>query len=234
MRNCLEIVLAAVLIASAPATVLAQQPASQPPPQPGQLPPGQPAVTTRLPDTITATPLTTREKFSYRVIQSFGLRGFVGSAFAAGIAQWDDSPHAWGQGAEGYGLRYGSAFGSNLVRQSFAWGVESALHDDPRYFPSIDKQSGKRRFANAIKQVFLTKRDSGHDQFAYARFISAFGAGQFVNVWQPKDNNSFTDGLERGVISIGADAAYNLLQEFVPFTRPSSLRHNKPGAPTTP
>ena len=236
MHNRMLTALAGVLFVSAPAATLAQQSAqSYAPPQPGQL--ARPAQQTRshlLCDTVSASPLTIREKFDYRVVQSFGLKGFLGSALSAGVAQWDDSPHRWGQGAEGYGLRYGSSFGANVSRQSFAWVLESALHEDPRYFPSVDKQNRKQRFLNALKQVLITRKDSGADGFAYSRFISAFGAGQFVNVWQPRGNNSVTDGLERGVISLGGDAAYNLLQEFFPFTRPIALRSHKPTAPTTP
>ncbi len=184
-----------------------------------------------LPDTVSASPLTPADKFDYRVIQSFGLKGFLGSGLSAAIGQWHDSPGRWGQGAEGYGLRYGSSFGTNISRQSFAWALESALHEDPRYFPSVDKQNGKQRFINALKQVLVTKKDSGDAEFAYARVISAFGAGQFVNVWQPRSNNSITHGLQRGIVSIAGDAAYNLLQEFFPFTRPVALRNGKPSAP---
>lgn len=242
MQKRMLTVFAGLLALAAPAALLAHDIAAEdPPPQPGQLAqpeqaphPGQVVVASKLPYTLTATPLTTREKFSYRVIQSFGLKGFLGSALSAGISQWDDSPHEWGQGAEGYGLRYGSSFGANLTRQTFSWGLESALHEDSRYFPSVDKRNKKQRLANALKQVFLTKKDDGTAGFAYARVASAFGAGQFVNVWQPKSNNSFSDGLERFVISLGGDAGYNLLQEFFPFARPIALRHNKPSAPTTP
>jgi hypothetical protein len=34
------------------------------------------------------------------------------------------------------------------------------------------------------------------------------------------------DGLVRGTISLGGDFGYNLLQEFLPFTRPHTLRHH--------
>src|SRR5689334_16054698 len=35
------------------------------------------------------------------------------SAASAGIGQWRDSPEEWGQGAQGFGKRYASSFGSN-------------------------------------------------------------------------------------------------------------------------
>ena len=213
--------------------MLAQRSASSDTPtQPGQL--ALPAQQDKLPDTISAVPFTIREKFDYRVVQSFGLRGLVGAALSAGVGQITNTPHEWGQGLEGYALRYGSSFGGNVSRQSFSWVLESAFHEDPRYFPSEDKQDAKERLVNALKQAFLTKTDRGGDEFAYARFISAFGAGQFVSLWLPRSDSTVAKGLQRGAISIGADAAYNVLQELFPFTRPRSLRSQKPTAPTTP
>jgi hypothetical protein len=102
--------------------------------------------------------------------------------------------------------------------------LESAFHEDPRYFPSEDKPK-KQRLVNALKQVIICKNDSGRSEFAYARVFSSFGAAQFVNVWQPASTGSVGDGIKRGFIGLGADAAYNVMQEFLPFTRPISLRH---------
>jgi len=98
------------------------------------------------------------------------------------------------------------------------------LHEDPRYFPSKDK-SMKLRALNAAKQTIFAKNDNGSDTFAYARVFSDFGSAQFVNIWQPKSTGSVSNGLVRGLIGLGVDAAYNFMQEFVPFTRPRSLRH---------
>ncbi len=223
-----------LILASGPAAMLAQQTGSpDTPPQPGQLSqPSQPA--TKLPDTISAAPFTVRDKFDYRVVQSFGLRGVFGSFLSATVGQAMNAPHEWGQGAEGYALRYGSSFGGNLTRQTFSWTLESAFHEDPRYFPAEAGRTKKQRLLNALEQSIITKNDRGGSEFAYARFISAFGAGQFENIWLPRSDNSVAHGLQRGAISIAGDAGYNLLQEFIPFTRPISLRHRKPRTSTTP
>ena len=202
-----------------------------PPPQPGQVQrpsqapqPGEPPASLRIPNTQSAPPFTVRDKFGYRVVQTFGLRGFVSAAISAGFGQGLDSPKEWGGGVEGYADRYGSAFAGNLSRQTFAWMLESAFHEDPRYFPSEDK-SMKLRALNALKQVIVCKNDDNRPSFAYARVFSDFGAGQLVNVWQPRSTGTVGDGFKRSFIGLGADAAYNLMQEFVPFTRPHSLRH---------
>lgn len=198
------------------------------PAQPGQLahPPGQSQTGSleQLPNTVSAPPFTVRDKFDYRVVQSFGARGFVGAFIGAAIGQARNSPHEWGQGVAGFSERYGSGFAGNLSRQSFAFVLESAFHEDPRYFASEDR-SRKYRAINALKQVIICKTDSGKSELAYARLFSDFGAGQFDNIWQPKSTGSVRSGFVRSVIGLGADAAYNFMQEFLPFTRPRSLRH---------
>ncbi len=178
----------------------------------------------KLPNTIAAPPLTIGDKFDYRVVQSFGLRGFVGAGIAAAIGQGSGTPSEWGGGVEGFAKRYGSGFAGNLSRQSFSFVIESALHEDPRYFPS-EGQPFKMRVLNSLKQVIVCKTDQGESSFAYGRVISAFGSAQFVNVWQPPGNGTVSKGLLRGVYGLGGDFAYHLMQEFIPFTRPRSLRH---------
>jgi len=201
----------AAILAHGQSSTAGQQ--SGPPPQPGQLP-----------ETVAAPSFTVADKFSYRVVQSFGARGFVGAAIGGAIGQARNSPREWGQGVVGFADRYGSGFGGNLSRQTFAFVLESAFREDPRYFPSEEKNK-KERAVNALKQSVLCKTDDGGTSLAYARMFSAFGAGFLTNVWQPKSTSSVGDGFKRGFISLGADTAYNFMQEFLPFTRPISLRH---------
>src|SRR5215213_9597308 len=40
------------------------------------------------------------------------------TAFSAGINQWRDNPEEWEQGASGYGKRFASSFGRNVIRQT--------------------------------------------------------------------------------------------------------------------
>ncbi len=51
--------------------------AAQTPQQPGQVPQQTP-----LPNTVSAPPFTESDKFDFRLVQSFGLRGFMGAAIA--------------------------------------------------------------------------------------------------------------------------------------------------------
>jgi hypothetical protein len=143
-----------------PALGQSSQEPTPPPPQPGQVqPPGAPPPALQIPNTQSAPPFTVRDKFDYRVVQSFGFRGFVGAAIGSAIGQADNSPKEWGQGVGGFAERYGSGFAGNASRQTFAWVLESAFREDPRYFASEDK-NGKQRVLNALKQVTVAARIS--------------------------------------------------------------------------
>lgn len=176
-------------------------------------------------NSMTAPPLTVGGKFQYRVIDEFSVRGVIGNLAGAGLGQFTNTPGEWGQGWGAYGERYASGFGSTLSRQVFAFTLETALHEDPRYFPSTETTFGAR-VKHALKYALITHTDSGDDRFAYSRVISAFGSGQLVNVWQPKSTGSVSDGLERGIITLGVDAGFNLAQEFIPFFRPKPFRRH--------
>jgi hypothetical protein len=178
----------------------------------------------QLPNPISVPPLTVGDKFKYRIVGSFSLRGLLGNLVGAAIGQSTNTPSEWGQGWGAYAERYASGLGGTLSRQAFAFTLESVLHEDPRYFPSEEKIKGAR-IKNVLKSVVITRTDSGNDRFAYGRVISAFGSGQLVNAWQPRSTGHVSDGIERAFIVLGVDAGFNLMQEFFPFTRPKPLRH---------
>jgi hypothetical protein len=174
--------------------------------------------------TMTANPLSVAEKLDYRLVQSFVLHGFAGAVFGAAIGQERDVPREWGKGWGAYATRYASDLGTDLSRQSMEFVLESALHEDPRYFPSEEK-GFRARMKNVLLQTVVTRTDSGKETFAWARMGSAFAAGEFANVWQPPSTATPGRGLTRGCVMLGSDLAYNFLQEFVPFVRPRSMRH---------
>lgn len=166
--------------------------------------------------------LSEKDKFSYTILNLVALRGISGAAIGAGFEELGNTPKEWHRDGEGYGLRAASTFGGALTRQTLNLAFVSALHEDPRYFP-LDHGPKYMRLWSAIRQTFVTRTDSGKATFAYGSVASAFATGQIVGLWQPPSNNSATDGVERGFIGLGVDAAVNLLYEFFPKTRPKEI-----------
>jgi hypothetical protein len=168
-------------------------------------------------------PLNVAQKFNYRVIQAFGPRGLLDAGLGAALDQARNEPREWGGGARAFGERFGSSFGAHLSSQSMEFILESALHEDPRYFPSSQKAFGAR-MKHALLATVVTRTDSGTQRIAVAKIASAFGTGQLVNVWQPPSTGSAGDGLKRTGFIFAEHAAWNVAQEFIPRLRAKSLR----------
>ena len=125
-----------------------------------------------IPSSGLAQPLTALgviDKLSYHLKQSAGPLALVGAAAYAGILQEADTPSEWGQGASGYGKRFGSTVACSGVHSALAFGLDSTLHEDPRYFLSA---SGGfwRRTGHAFRGMILTHTDKGTEALAIWRF----------------------------------------------------------------
>ena len=186
-----------------------------------------PPVPGLLADTLTAKKLTPGEKFHIRVIEQCGPGVLVGSAIGAAFFQASNTPRQWGQGWGAFAERTASLYGTAISYQAFTLGLETVLREDPRYFPSTQK-SVKLRLWSVLKQSLVVKQDNGHPSFAFARVGGAFASGFLTNSWQPHGYGGVGDGLSLGGINLLGQAGFNLVQEFLPFTRNSHFRRQRP------
>jgi Carboxypeptidase regulatory-like domain len=168
---------------------------------------------TYIPD---AAPLTPRQKFGLAWKSmvdpvTFGLTGAI-----AGLQQAQNDFSGYGQGAEGYGRRYGAAYGDMLTSTLIGSAIlPSLLKQDPRYFY---KGTGTKRsrLLYAIANSVICKGDNGHWQANYSAIIGGLAAGGISNLYYPaKDREGAELTFENALIGIGATAAANVLQEFV-------------------
>src|SRR5690242_8784510 len=91
-------------------------------------------------------PQSSADRFNDYVFAMVGPFVIVAEGASAGIQQWRDSPHEWGQGGSGYGKRLGNNMAYNGVRQTISYGLAEALHEDNRYFKSKKQGFGGRLF----------------------------------------------------------------------------------------
>jgi hypothetical protein len=184
-----------------------------------------------------AAPLHPRQKFELAWKATvdpvnFGLVGAV-----AGIQQASNSFSGYGQGAQGFGKRYGAAY-ADLVTGTFIGGaiLPSLLKQDPRYFYK-GTGSLRSRFFYAIANAVICKGDNGHWQANYSAIMGSLAAGGISNLYYPESDRDVTVTFENTLIGIGTSAANNLLQEFVirRFTRNApTYAPAAPAAPATP
>ncbi|HTC47144.1 MAG TPA: hypothetical protein VK722_07465 [Candidatus Aquilonibacter sp.] len=132
-------------------------------------------------------PLTTGEKFKVVARGSFDKIQFPWYALLAGLSQAENSEPGYGQGWEGYGKRYASAFADGTIENFMTSAVlPSILHQDPRFYQSSEG-SVTHRAGYAISRIFITRSDSGHKQFNYSEILgSALSAGISTNTYHPR------------------------------------------------
>jgi hypothetical protein len=118
-------------------------------------------------------PLTTGQKFKVVAQGSFDPVQIVWYAALSGIAQAENSEPGYGQGAVGYGKRYGAYAADGTIENFFVGAIlPSVLRQDPRYF-----QSGHGSFFDrtgyAVSRIVVTRSDSGHNQFNFSEIFGS-------------------------------------------------------------
>jgi len=163
-----------------------------------------------------AVPLTSKQKFKLAwktVVDPFTFV-FVGGA--AGVEQAQNHFAEYGQGAQGYGKRFGAGYADTVTGTFIGAAIlPSLLKQDPRYFY---KGSGSTpsRILYAIASSVICKGDNGRWQANYSNILGSLAAGGISNLYYPEqDRNGARLTFENGAIGIGATAVANLFQEFV-------------------
>jgi hypothetical protein len=140
---------------------------------------------------------------------------FVKVGFSAGLDQWNDKPREWHQGAAAYGQRFANILGQHAVQKTATYGLSSLLHEDNRYF-----NSGKRgvwpRVGYALSSSVLARHDDGSRRISISQ-IGGTAAGAFVaRAWLPPSQSSAGDGAVSFGITMGTNAGFGIVKEFLP------------------
>lgn len=173
-------------------------------------------------------PLTTGQKFKVVARSSFDYVQYPWYAFLAGISQAENSEPGYGQGATGYGKRFGAAIADGTIENFMTSAVlPSLLRQDPRFF-----QKGKggfwHRTAYSVSRVFLTRSDSGTTQVNYSEiFGSALAAGISTYSYHPHDDKTVRNASSVWGTQVGYDALSYFVKEFWPDVR-RKIRHKNP------
>jgi hypothetical protein len=173
-------------------------------------------------------PLTSGDKFKVVGRSLIDPSEFVLIGFVAGLGQASNSNPSYGQGAQGYGKRYATAYADNAIENFIASAVlPSLLHQDPRYY-QLGHGGFLRRTGHALSRVVMTRSDSGRSQFNYSE---VFGAGMAAAI----STYSYHPESERGVgtvisvwgTQIGWDVGTYMLKEFWPDLRRKHHRNQQ-------
>lgn len=160
--------------------------------------------------------------------------GAIGAAgLGASVTQGTNTPGEWGQGAEGFAKRFGSAIGKHVVKRAIQYPVAKIFHEELSY-----RRSDKTRFGSRLKYalestVITHKTTDGKPTVAKSEIASAFGSGLISRLWQPASTRTIGLGFTSGGITLGVDAAGNVLREFWPEIRHPHTHGVNPSRPNS-
>lgn len=167
-------------------------------------------------DAQDALPLTDKDKFGLFVKGTLDPFPFVAYAMQAGISQATDTHNGYGQGAAGYGSRFGAALADGTSARFFStFAFPSLLHQDPRYFRKGSGSSWSRA-RYSISRAFVTRGDSGGAQPNWSNVLGKFGGAGLSNLYYPQEDRGATLTLTRVAIGFSYQMLGNLAIEFWP------------------
>jgi hypothetical protein len=175
-----------------------------------------------------AAPLTAKQKFELAWKTTIDPVNFALTGVIAGIEQSQDAFEGYGQGAQGYGKRFGASYADGASATFIGGAILPTLFkQDPRYFYK-GTGSVKSRVLYALANSVICKGDNGKWQPAYSGILGSLAAGGISNLYYDKEDRGAALTFENTVIGIGASAVTNLLQEFVVKKLTPHAQNNPP------
>jgi hypothetical protein len=169
--------------------------------------------------------LTSGQKFDLTFRTYMTVFPYLSAGFQAGLSQAFNSFEGYGQGASGYGKRFGSALldgADSAFFSNFLYPV--IFKQDPRYF-RLGEGTKKRRIWYVMEQEFVTKKDSDRKPtFSYSNVLGALTAGSISNAYYPQEERGFGLTMSRTAVSFGWGMVGNFVLEFWPDVS-KGLRH---------
>jgi hypothetical protein len=166
-------------------------------------------------DSADLPPLTARGKLAIAWGDATDRAIFAQTAFISGLGQVTNANPSFGQGVAGYAKRFATTYGDFAIENLTTEGIFPALlHQDPRYFRRR-QGTARSRLGYAMSRLFITRTDSGKNQFNFSEIGGAATSLAISNAYY-QDGRTVGNNLGRYAVQLGFDAASNVLKEFWP------------------
>jgi hypothetical protein len=173
-------------------------------------------------------PLTTKQKFYIGLKDSTDYPVIPLAGAFAGLAQLTDQHAFFGQGMAGYGRRFGTAFGDQVIGNMMTESIMPTLfHQDPRYFRR-GYGSKWSRAGYAATRIFVAPDDKGRQRFNFSEVIGNSVAAGIGNAYYPGERTGF-DNVQRLYTALATDSFSQVLKEFWPDIKRWYVRRHKNG-----
>jgi hypothetical protein len=162
-----------------------------------------------------APPMLAKQKFHLSIRSIIDPVSLLAVAGIAGAEQYKNIYPDYGGGIEGYGKRYGAALANHASGIFLGRAVyPSIFHQDPRYFYRGKGSIGSRALY-AISAAVIARGDDGRWKPNYSRVLGNFSAAAISNLYYPASDRGASLVVVNGLANTGADAAANLIREFL-------------------
>lgn len=154
------------------------------------------------------------KRFKYFVSDAVGPFAWIGIATGDGFSTAINNPKEWGKSANGFGKRFASNFGKNLIKNTAIYGLDEALKLDSHFYLSPKRDLGSR-ISNAFLSTVTARKPNGKRAIGIPRIVGSYTSDIIAKeVWYPA-RYGWKDGLKGGSITLGVNAFFNLFREFV-------------------
>lgn len=171
-------------------------------------------------------PLAAKRKFYIATKDSLDYPSYILAGAFAALYQLDDSHPSFGQGMAGYGRRYATAVGDQIIGNYMTEAIMPSLtHEDPRYFRR-GYGSKWSRIGYAATRIFVTRTDSGGTSFNCSEIFGNAIAAGVANAYYP-DERRLSDNFERLYTQLATDSFSQVLKEFWPDVKRHYLRKHR-------
>ena len=157
-----------------------------------------------------------KDKFELFVQDSLDPVTFLATGFSAGLDQAEDSDPSYGQGAEGYGRRFGAEFAGQASSRFFKnFAYPWIFSEDPRYY-RLAHGRPRTRLLHALEHAVVAHRDNGKRMFNFSEWLGTATTVVLSNTYHPDAQRGFSPAAQRVTFSILQDAGFDVLREFWP------------------
>ncbi|PYY04481.1 MAG: hypothetical protein DMG64_04730 [Acidobacteria bacterium] len=119
-------------------------------------------------------------------------------------------------GAAGFGQRFGASMAGQATSELMStFLISSIFHQDPHYHRDPGAPT-HTRIEKALAYVFVTRSDSGKRMLNFAEVLGTTSSSLLEGSYHPEWEKGPGAAAGRIAISIGSDAAWNLMTEFLP------------------
>ena len=166
----------------------------------------------------TIVPLTTGKKFTYFLRSSFMPPTPYALSLLSGVfSEATDKDHGRHMTAGDFMADSLTHAGRSLAFRATAnffekFAYASAFKQDPRYHRSDKK--GFARVSYAVSRVFITRSDSGHDQFNVSFLAGGMTAAGISNLWVRDEDRGISNTMGRFGLHVGYKALSNVISEL--------------------